>query len=389
MAVRRILVAVIAVLVAAQIVRQGMVDSFAALRPETAAAVWPGHPDVRIAQGMTSIAAATRARQPIPDAVLAGIAKTAAKAPLAPEPYLVRGIQAQLGGDVASALRAFAAARSRDPQSLPARYFLADLYLRQGNAAAGLREIAVLARLAPNGVASLAPYVATFASQRATWPQLRALFRAEPLLEQATMQALAADAANAEAVLALSTRKSAGVIWLPQLIDNLVRVGRYAEARRVWMAVSGARPGTALLFDPTFSDGTAPPPFNWSLTSSGVGLAERQRGGGLHVIYHGREDGVLAAQLTLLRPGRYRLAAPASGSGARSAGLRWRIWCVSTNSEIALRALKDMGAKGFVFDIAGNCPAQRVELVGSAADMPQPSDVIVREVRLTRDGADG
>ena len=236
MVVRRILVAVIAAVVAVLAVRQGLIDSLASVRPQEAASVWPAHPDVRIALGMTRIAEVTREGRPVPDAVLAQIYHASARAPLAPEPFLVRGVQAQLAGDSRTALSAFMAARSRDPQSLPARYFLADYYLKQGQAAAGLREIAVLARLAPNGVASLAPYVATFAAQRGTWPQLRKLFREEPLLEQATMQALAADPANADAVLALSTYRAPNVIWLPQIIDNLIKAGRYADARRMWIA---------------------------------------------------------------------------------------------------------------------------------------------------------
>lgn len=389
MIVNRISVAVTAVAVALLAVRQGAVDSLASARPESAAAFWPAHPDVRIALGMTKIAGLTRQGRPVPDAVLTQIYHASARAPLAAEPYLVRGVDAQLRGDRGAALRAFLAARARDPQSLPARYFLADHYLRQGQAAAGLREIAVLARLAPDGVMSLAPYVATFAAQRSTWPQLRALFAQEPLIEQATLQALAADPANADAVLALATRRGPDKIWLPQIVDNLIKAGRYAEARRMWIAITGARPGDSLLFDANFADSAPPPPFNWALTSSGVGLAERQRGGGLHVIYHGREDGALAAQTILLRPGRYRLIATATGSGARAEGLGWRIACVSGNGEIAARALKDVPAEGFTFDVPASCPAQRIELAGSASDMPRASDVVVPAIRLTREGGNG
>ena len=388
MTARRLLIVAAALLLAFQVIRQAAVDALAQTDPAAAARLWSGHPEVRIALGMTRIAEAARQGQPVPEAALAQVYSAGRKQPLAPEPYLVRGVQAQLAGDAGAAARAFSAARFRNARSLPARYLLADHYLRQGDAESGLREIAVLARLAPNGVRSLAPYVAAYARQRQTWPQLRALFRAEPVLEQAALQALASDAANADAVLALATRKGPDSVWLPAMVDSLVRAGRYAEARRLWAAVSGVRPGGGgLLHDPQFNDSAAPPPFNWALTSSSVGLAERQRGGGLHVIYHGREDGPLASQLILLPPGPYRLTSPASGSGSRSAGLRWLLWCVSANREIALRALKDMPAEGWRFEIPSGCPAQRLQLFGASSDMPQATDVTIRAVRLTREGA--
>ena len=383
---RRLIIAAIALLLAFQVIRQGAVDGLAKADPATAARLWSGHPEVQVSLGMMSIADMTRRGQPVTGAALAQVYDAGGKAPLAPEPYLVRGVQAQLAGDMAAAERAFSAAKSRNPRSLPARYFLADHYLRQGDAGSGLREIAVLARLAPNGVRSLAPYVAASARQRETWPQLRALFGAEPVLEQAALQALAADAANAKAVLALSTRKGPDAVWLPQIVDSLVKAGRYAEARGLWATVSGIQSdGAGLVYDPQFADAKAPPPFNWTLTSSSVGLAERQRGGGLHVIYHGREDGPLASQLILLPPGQYRLASAVSGSGSRAAGLRWQLWCVSSNKEIALRALKDMPPGGWAFEIPPGCGAQRLELFGASSDMPQANELTIRSIRLVRE----
>ena len=383
--VRSIVVVLVALSAAIQILRQGAVDSFSERRPDLAVRVWPGHPDVQLSAAMTRIAELTRQGQPVTQDALNQVYEAARAAPLAPEPFLVRGVQAQLAGETATAERAFTAAKRRDPRSLPARYFLADYYLRQGDAAVSLREIAVLARLAPAGIKSLAPHVATYARQRATWPQLRALFRAEPLLEQATLQVLAGDASNVQAVLALSTRKDPDSLWLRPMLDSLVKAGRYAEGRQVWASVAGTEP-RGLIYDPGFADAKAPPPFNWSLTSSAVGLAERQRGGGLHVIYHGREDGALAAQTIMLEPGRYRFSISAPGSSARAEGLSWVLWCMSSNSELGRRPLKDVAAQGWSFDIPSGCPAQRLELSGSSSDMPQAVDVSIRSVSLTREG---
>ncbi len=390
MIARRIVAVMAALLLAMQVIRQGVIDSVAGEDPASAARLWPSHPDVQLGLGMTQIASAARQGRSVTPQLLTQIYDAGSKAPLAPEPYLVRGVQAQLAADQATAARAFAAAKSRNARSLPARYFLADHYLRQGDASAGLREIAVLMRLAPRGVRSLAPYLAAYARQPPTWPHLRALFRAEPVLEDATLLALAGDASNVPAVLAMATRRSADSVWLPPLVASLIGAGRHAEARRLWADVSGLpRDRLQLVHDGDFSDAKAPPPFNWTLTSSSVGLAERQRGGGLHVIYHGREDGALASQLILLPPGQYRLASPASGSGSRAAGLRWQLWCVTSNKEIALRALKDMPPEGWTFQIPSGCGAQRLELFGSSSDMPQATELTIRSIRLTREGPNG
>ena len=170
---RRLLVIVLALLVATQVIRNSAVAALVDRNPDAAARVWPGHPAAEISLGMTAIGRAARQQQPVPPSIFAMMDDAARKAPLAPEPFLVRGVQAQLSGNIPLAIDAFAAAEHRDPRSLPAHYFLADALFRWGDSRRGLSEIGILARLAPGGVASVAPYVATYAKDRGTWPQLR------------------------------------------------------------------------------------------------------------------------------------------------------------------------------------------------------------------------
>src|SRR5687768_10655767 len=198
--IRTLVVAFAAVLIAAQAIRSAAVEALAERAPATAARVWPGHPDVRLLLGLTEIARATSARRPVDPAVIGAIYDAGRIAPLAPEPFLVRGVQAQLAGDPQLAVQAFSAAKWRDPRSLPARYFLADHYFRAGDARNGLAQVAVLARLVPTAAGQLAPYLASYARDRRNWPQLRALFRANRDLKGATLAALAAEASNADLV---------------------------------------------------------------------------------------------------------------------------------------------------------------------------------------------
>jgi hypothetical protein len=390
--VRRLLVAVLALLLAGLVGRVAAVRALAQPDPMRAQAVWPAHPRVRIEAGLVAIAQAARHGRTVDPATMAGIFEASARAPLAADPFLVRGVQAQLAGDLGLAERAFRAARDREARSLPARYFLADLYLRNGDADRGLAEVAVLARLAPNGVDKLAPYVATYASNRANWPQVRAMFAREPPLENASLRALAAKPDNADAVLALASRgrRTAASSWLPVLVATLTDAGQYAKARRIWSQVANARgAGGATIFDSHFTDAGPPPPFNWTLTSSTVGLAERQAGRGLHIIYYGNEDGVLASQLLVLPPGRYRLGTDAPGLPAAAASLRWTLYCARGNGAIASAPLDKAASGGMRFVVPASCPAQRLELAGTAAELTQSSDLVIRSLALSRDQSGG
>src|SRR5438477_2253539 len=237
MMVRRLLVLVLAVLVAVEVVRNAAVAALVERSPAAAARAWPSHPDAELAVGMMEIGAAARERKPVAAPTFAMIDDAARKAPLDPEPFLVHGVQAELAGDRGLAARSFLAAERRDPRSLPARYFLADVFYRAGDPRRTLEQIATLARLAPNGALTIGPYLAAYAKNRAAWPYLRELFRSNPGLADASLTVLAHDPANADAVLALADmRSTAEGNWAPSLVNSLVAAGQYARARAVWAA---------------------------------------------------------------------------------------------------------------------------------------------------------
>lgn len=392
MIVRGVAVAIIALLLAVQVVRNAAVGAVAESSPALAAKAWPGHPSVAIASGMIAIANAAREGEAVDGGTLATIYNASEQAPLAPQPFLVRGVQAQLSGDPALAERAFLAAQWRDGRSLPARYFLADHYFRNADARRGLAEVAVLSRLVPHGAAELAPYVASYARDRANWPALRTLFRAEPALETEGLIALARDAKNAGAVLALSDprNRSAESPWLAVLVDSLGRAGQYGRARAIWSAVAHVPlPPGMLVYDPQFRDADAPPPFNWALTSSTVGLAERQAGRGLHVIFYGQEDGTLASQLLVLPAGRYRLATDAPNPPDGASSLSWSLVCASSNATLASIPLDRAIVAPWQFAVPADCPAQRLELAGSAPDVSRQADLTIRAISLVREQPHG
>jgi len=387
----RLAVVAIALLIAIQVVRNAAVGALAETRPFEAATAWPGHPQSELAVAMTSIGRAAHLGQPVGRDIFDKVGDAARKAPLAPEPYLIRGVQAQLAGNGELARRAFEGAELRDPRSLPARYFLADHYLRSGDVRRGLSEFAALARLAPQGIVNVTPYVASYARNPARWPQLKALFRSDPDLAETTLETLAHDGANTGAILALAdgSHRNAKSPWLPVLLQTLVSAGEYQRARAIWADVARVGQANQLLFDAGFADALTPPPFNWTLASSTVGLAERQGGGRLHVIYYGQEDGALASQLLVLPPGRYALAMRVIGGGERTASLRWTLTCANAQAPFATISLDALAKGPLTFDVPANCGAQQLELAGSSSDIPQQADVTISQVSLIRVSTNG
>jgi hypothetical protein len=388
--VRRLLVLALALLLAAQVVRNAAVAAFVERSPAAAFSAWPAHPAAELALGMTEIGTAAHERKAVGPATFAIIDDAAGKAPLAPEPFLVRGVQAELAGNSNLAAQAFAAAEWRDPRSLPARYFLADLYYRLGDPRRTLEQIGALARLTPNGSQTIAPYLAAYAKNRSAWPYLRELFRSNPGLGDASLTALARDPAYADAVLALADRRHTdGSDWPPALINSLVTAHQYAKARAVWAATSHVRlPADLTAYDAAFVDSKSRPPFNWSLISSTVGLAERQGGGRLHAIFYGQEDGVLAQELILLPPGAYRMTFVLSGDRSRASAMNWSLRCDGSAKPFASVAL-DAAAHGWTFPVPQGCPAQWLELSGASADIAHQSDVTISNLKVVAESPNG
>lgn len=367
---------------AAMVVQNATVVALGDSDPDTAAAIWPGHPTVNIAIASREIASASGSGRAIDPSIFAQLEQAARAAPIEPQPFIVAGIRAQLNGRQDQAERAFEAARLRDPRSLPARYFLATSKLQRGDVE-GLRDVAALARLSPGGITSIAPYLAAFVQQQPAWGPIRAIFRDNPEVRGVVLSSLASDPDNFRLVLALgNTVDPAKGPWLETMIATLIAARQYDRAKLLWERTAGIPAGaqSADLFDPDFRNASALPPFNWQLTSSSLGLAER-RSGRLQVIFYGQDSGTLARQLLLLPPGRYRLSAPATG-GDRSDSLLWLVRCDGPSpSELGRAPIRQ---NGLAFEVPGNCPAQWIELVGRASDFGREAETAIGQLSLKK-----
>lgn len=389
MILRGLLVLAVALLLAVQIVRNAAVAALAPLSPDSAARFWADHPSVEISRALAAIGRSSRERRAIDADTFPAMDDAAAKAPLAPEPYLVRGVQAEIAGNQAGAEKAFLAAQWRDPRSMPAAYFLANDYFRTGRALQGLQQTVILARLSPRGAAAAAPFVAAYAQDRGNWPKMRALFHSQGWLEDSVLAALAGDPRNTDAILALAddSHRTPDSGWLPVLLSSLIGSGDYARARAIWSSIGGGHAALDAIFDPGFSAPQPPPPFNWSLTSSTIGLAERQPGGRLHAIFYGNVDGVLARQLVMLPAGTYRMEMQLVGAPVHPEALQWSIRCDKSQDTIASASADEVASRGWDFQVPAGCAAQWLELSGRSGDVAQQSDVTISGLSLKRAGA--
>lgn len=377
----------VALLLAILVIRSAFVQAFAVKDPARAAAIWPGHPSVQLESGLAEVGDMAAAGRPIDPALVRRLIVASAKAPLAPEPFLVRGVEAQLAGDQPLALKAFLAARQRNPRGIAARYFLADHYLKAGQTAFGLAEISALARLVPQSLPNVAPFLAAYARSPNAAPQVKAMLRGQPQLEPVLLNVLATDAANHQLMRYLWSGRGGEEAkpWQGRLLNSLVEAGRYGEAREAWATFSGIAADQNRLLDPEFR-AQALPPFGWLLASGPAGVAEPEGAGRLHVLFYGRDDLVLARQLLTLAPGRYRLSMQVSETSPTSKFLSWGVRCLPGSTQIASVRLDRSGATFVSFAIpASGCPAQRLELIGTAPEFAEQADATISQLQLQKE----
>ena len=383
---RAVVVVLVTGLLAFQVVRTAAVRN----SPQLAAALWPGHPELMTDRTMARIGALSARGEALPRALLGQVSEIARKAPLAPEPFLIHGAMAQLKRRDQAAERLYLEARARDPRSRAARYFLADRYLRTGRIAPALGELAVLSRLtAEAGV--FAPALATFAQTPGAVGQLRRFFRSAPEFEPIVLANLATEAKNLDLILALwsgESKQLGTADWQSAIVAKLVENGDFARAHAVWRRLFGVRHAPPGLFNPGFRKLSAPPPFNWSFGSAG-GLANPTPGGQLEVIYFGREDALLAEQLMLLAPGRYRLGVEVTGDLQDAGEIAWTVECLPGNQRVMrlpLRNNRRSARLQAIFAIPPGCPAQRLQLTGSLGEFPRAIEFGLGKMELSKVG---
>lgn len=383
---RKILIAVCALLLAIGAVRAALVALPFAQRPIPASAMWSSHPALLIDRAMTLVGDSARLGRAVPPEARALLRKAAVRDPLAPEPFLVEGTFAQVERRDADAERLFRAAKARDPRGAAARYFLAEREVETGRYGEALREMAVLARIVPGAEAQFTPTLVAFAREPQAVPVLAQFFDRSPSFAPAVLSSLAQDPANADLVLALAGPRHAALPergWETTIVSALVEAGEPAKAQAVWRRLAAVQSYQGI-YNSRFLPTAAPAPFNWTYDNSGGGLATPHAGGGLDLIYYGRDNVDLAWQLVMLAPGTYELAAEASDADNAGA-VGWRVEC---EPDKRLIAGGQTGGLLLTFTVpATECAAQRVALAGTPLNAQDRVQLTITAARITRRGA--
>lgn len=357
---------------------------------------WPQYPAVLTATAMREVGVAAASGAEPPRITQQRLQQLEREAPLAADPFLVEGALADKEDAAARAELLYREGLRRQPRSVAGHYLIADLYLRTGDLADAMREIAELARLMPPSSIQLVPALAQFARLPGAADQLRQVFHSNPELELPVLDALAADPTNADLILSVATPSGASSTgaapeWEERLLEGMVAQGSFAKAYAVWSRLAGVPSGPrAGLFNPAFNRVAAPAPFNWTFDSTGAGVSEPENGS-LRVLFYGRDNVTLAGETMLLPPGRYHLTGVVNTASGTSGALAWSVICLPSKTRaLNLPLPGTVGSQTLVADFIippRGCDAQQIELDGALEDSPQTSDLRIGPLALQRVGS--
>jgi hypothetical protein len=372
------------------VVKIGVVDAEIDDKPFSAAAVAPHHPRVRIDIAMAYFYAQGGR---VPDAPRREALAALRQAPLAAEPYLLSAVDALARGDNDRGDRLLEEARRRDPRQRFVRLLLLDRYLREQKVPQAVLEMKALGNLIAGASVELVPALAHMAQDPSTARQMLPLLHGQPTLQEAVLESLVASGASEAVVLNVAGPSGQSVgsePWKSALLTRLVSSGAFGRAWELWKGFAGFRGSDdgKGLYDASFAGLLGPPPFNWEFSTSGPGVAERNRNHSLQVDYYAHDNGNLASQLLMLKPGRYRLSMKASGDApGEGSRLAWTVTCNAGDTALLQLPLTGVvsATKQFsgTFTVPANgCPAQWLRLVGIAGDVATSQNAIIAGVSL-------
>lgn len=378
-----------------QIVRTTVVNAAGRDAPAAAAKVAPNDPEV--IRGFIEMELANRQGIVGPAAKAAG-RQALQKAPLMDEPFLLAGIDGLIAKDNRLARLHLTRALARNPRNRLSRLFMLELELRAHDPAGAAQDMTILSRLMPDVQKVFVPELARLARDPQTNRGLRDTLRSDPVMLASVLDNLAANRADPDLVLWLAG-DSAGAVngdvadWRRTLLNAMVGRDDVDRARQLWAGFSGvdAAKVSGGVYDADFAGLPGLPPFNWDLSSSEMGAAERDRKGGLQVEYYGRTRGELAAQMLTLSPGAYRLLVRAEGDlDTPQHRLVWRVLCSKSNAVVAELPLAKITYAGRTlagnFTIPKGCDAQWLKLFGEPTEFPKIENVLIRTVRIQKIG---
>lgn len=357
----------------------------------------PGHPIPRLALAAESVDIGSGN---VPAGARRDAIDALALAPLADEPFMIAALAAIGAGRTGEGESMLEEARRRNPRLRPARLFLLERYLRSNRAEDAALEISALRRLIPGVAEALAPQLAQMVRDRQSGGALLRIIRHDPGLQQAVLSNLASHGADPDLIMDIAAASPAtaptanGLPWQRQLIGSLVERGDLARALRLWRSFAGlpAASDEKAVYDGRFQNLPGSGPFNWTLYEGSAGVSQHTRGPALDVQYYGRETVDLAAQLMVLKPGRYRLRFRVEGAAkGDDSRLAWRVVCRGSTQPLIELSLRDVTAAPRImaadFTVPASCTGQWLRLAGVAGEFPGTQTAMIGDVAVVQAGA--
>lgn len=296
----------------------------------------------------------------------------------------VRALDLAVSGKSGEARRLFLLSDELSRRNLPTRLWLIQDSVDRGDVAGALKNFDIALRTTTDAQPILFPVLAKASSDPTLTAAIartldrpsdwRLMFFEWTLANGAAVKGLANVAA------AMRDRQFLVGNSLDQrLIERLVTDRDFAAASLLNRRFGRQANGVA---DPHFADASAHYPFGWGLVSDGSLTAERAIAASEVVLKYGAEpahSGQVAAQLLMLRPGRYALATR-TAANAVGATPYWSIACGEAGGSELARLEQPPVAAGeaqVAFSVPGSCQAQWLTLrIRPAADATQPSGAI-------------
>jgi hypothetical protein len=324
------------------------------------------------------------------------------RAPLNGAALRVLGFEADRAGDAAAARRLMEASDRLTKRDTVAQLWLLTEAIRERDYANGLTKSEAVLRRDP-GVAPLVyEILGGTLGEPAAVSVLAARLAARPAWRTRFLTAVTAKGPSVDQALrlyaALEARRSpASPEEAEALVQRLIAERRYAQAYALWRIRAGgaAAANWGGIYAGNFRARPGAPPFNWRLSDKGEAFAELGDGPdgapSLHVQFQTGSTEVLAEQILLATPGRYRLdgaAWLATDLAARATG--WRIECAESGAVILdqrFDAATPGGWRPFTAEYetpAQGCAAQRLKLLGLALDRFDTIEAWHRDLRLTK-----
>jgi hypothetical protein len=303
------------------------------------------------------------------------------------------GLVRAVSGDQQQAAALMGAAERISRRDLPTQLWLIEAAVNRNDIHGALVHYDTAMRTKPSSTGLLIPIMVGALDTPDVRPAIARLLAANPPWAGDFLYALAqrppAEGATAALFRAMRSagRVPAGAAT-DAVIPALVARRRFAEAAAVLAAVE-SRP-TSRLRDGGFDQPGSYAPFDWQLGENELAGEVRSRPDrtdpALFADVGSSTAGVVAQQLTTLRPGRYQFRFHAGPSDLHQPdAIEWRLTCADAGSSIGQITVRltTQGTQAHDFTVpSSNCPAQWLSLFVRSGSDPQGSGAWVDDVAI-------